>query len=146
MAVSDSLRQKLLSIFRTPEVTDEVVQTLNDGLILPESEGGIPTVTDITDLPTTGTAGQVYVVNNTRQLYVFRTGVNRWYPTGIVSGGNGVVVSQTMSVAPNLITSTVAVNTSVPYSPTTPEDWDTQPTSIQEALDLLAARVKALEP
>lgn len=62
----------------------------------------------------------------------------------IIPGPNNQLITGSLVVPHDYLPN--AASPAASYTPTVAGNWNTAPTTVQEALDELAARVKALEP
>lgn len=72
-------------------------------------------------------------------------GANVFYPSGAGATGDTGLTGATGATGSTGATGATGGVASA-FTPTTAGDWPVVPTTIQQALDYLAARVKALEP
>jgi hypothetical protein len=64
-------------------------------------------------------------------------------PAPIIPGPNNELITGSLVVPHDYLPN--AASPTATYTPTTAGDWDSAPTTVQEALDELASRLRALE-
>lgn len=122
--VSDELRNRILSSLRTPEARDALDSILDSGMV---ADGGISTAKLADGAVTTAKITDANV-------------------TAAKIASDAVTTVKILNANVTAAKLAAGVVPAAPFTPTTAGDWPVVPTTVQQALDYLAARLNVLEP